>query len=245
MKAFVYLAAAAACIGFASASASAGDFQKSYSLAPGSSIAVSNMSGNVTVTGHDGNEVVVTGTVTGRDADRVEIEDRSGPGAVDVGVRYPRNCNCDASVDFVVRVPSGTGFRFDKIASMSGNVEIRDVSGTIEATAMSGDVRVENVVGTVEATAMSGDVWVDIDRLEGTGALTFTSMSGNVEVRLPADLDADVEMKTASGRISTDFPIEVREQKYGPGASASGRLGSGSRSLRIRSMSGEARLLRQ
>lgn len=245
MKALAIFAAAAACIGFASAGASAQDFQKSYNLPPGGRIAISSMSGNVTVTGYDGNEVVVIGTKTGVDRDRVVIEDRSTAGEVEVGVRYPNKGRNDASVDFEVRVPSATAFRFDKITSMSGNVEIRNVSGQIDATAMSGNVVVGNVAGTVEATAMSGNVEVVIDRLEGAGNLSFTSMSGNVEVRLPSSLDAEVEIKTASGSISTDFPIEVKAQKHGPGMSASGRLGDGSRSLRIRSMSGNASLTRQ
>ena len=245
MKAFIYFAAAVACVAVASVGASAQDFQKSYNLPPGGRIAVSSMSGNVTVTGHDGNEVVVIGTKTGEDRDRVVIEDRSTAGAVEVGVRYPNKGRNDASVDFEVRVPRATAFVFDKITSMSGNVEIRDVSGQIDATSMSGNVIVGNVAGTVEATAMSGNVEVEIDRLEGAGNLSFTSMSGNVEVRLPSDLDADVEMKTASGSVSTDFPIEVKAQKHGPGMSAAGRVGAGSRSLRIRSMSGNASLTRQ
>jgi DUF4097 and DUF4098 domain-containing protein YvlB len=239
------MAAAACFAGAAAASASAQDFKKSYDLAAGGRIVVTNMSGNVTVTGYDGREVVVTGTRTGPDAAVVEIEDKSSAGEVEIGVKYPRNCNCDASVDFVVQVPSGTRFDFAKISSMSGDVRVNGVSGEVHATSMSGDVRVGDVDGTVDATAMSGDVDVDIARLEGSGDLSFTSMSGDVEVRLPADAGADVEIRTTSGSIETNFPLEVHTKKYGSGQWAEGRIGDGSRRMTVRSMSGDVSFMRR
>lgn len=245
MKALVCLAAAAAFCAVAAVSASAQDFQKSYSLEPGGRVTVTNMSGNVTIEGYDGSSIVVTATKTGEDVDRVTIEDRSGPGSVEIGVKYPRNCNCNASVDFVVRVPQRTEYRFEKITSMSGDVSIKNVTGAIEATAMSGDVRVGNITGTVAVTSMSGDVDVDIDRLEGAGDLAFTSMSGNVDVRLPSNADLDVSIRTVSGSIHSDFPIEIQTKKYGPGQTATARLGSASRTLRIKSMSGDVRFMRK
>jgi DUF4097 and DUF4098 domain-containing protein YvlB len=228
----------------ATASASAQDFNKSYQLEPNGEITVASLSGDVRVTGYDGSSVVVTATIKGRDADRVTILDRSGAGVVDVGVDYPKNCNCDATVDFDVRVPNGTPYRYEKIVSMSGDVEIANVTGEIHATSMSGDVRVRDVAGTVEATAMSGDVHARITRLVGNGELKFTTMSGDVEVSLPSDLDANVSIATLSGSISNDFGLSVSEKKYGPGQTARGQLGDGSRTVTLKSLSGNARLLR-
>jgi DUF4097 and DUF4098 domain-containing protein YvlB len=244
MNAPFCLGAAAALLALGAASASAQDFKKSYDLRPGGRVTVTNMSGDVTVRGYDGESVVVTGTRRGADAEKVEIEDNSSGNEVDLGVRYPRNCDCDASVDFVVQVPRSASFDFAKIASMSGDVRIEGVTGSVRATAMSGDVHVGDVVGTVEATAMSGDLEVAVTRLEGEGDLKFTSMSGDVVVRLPEGAGADVEIKTTSGNITTDFPIQVEEKKFGPGQTARGRIGDGSRALRITSMSGDVRFLR-
>ena len=245
MKLLICLAAAASFAAVAAGSASAQDFKKSYDLAAGGRIEVQNMSGNVTVTGYDGREVVVTGTRKGPDADVVEIEDRSSSNEVAIGVKYPHNCNCDASIDFVVQVPSGTKFEFSKISSMSGDVRIDGVTGEVHATSMSGDVHVGEIAGTVEATAMSGDVDVDIARLEGAGDLSFTSMSGDVEIRLPADAGADVAIRTTSGEITTDFPIEVHAQKYGSGQWADGKIGDGARHLTLKSMSGDVSFMRR
>lgn len=244
MKALVCLAAAACFAALAASSASAQDFKKSYDLKSGGAIRVTNMSGDVTVTGYDGSEVIVTGVRSGDDADRVQILDDSRGNMVSIGVKYPERCRCDASVDFVIQVPRSTAYAFDKIASMSGNVKVEGVTGAVNASAMSGDVTVGDVEGTVEATAMSGDVHVAIQRLDGAGNLAFTSMSGDVEVFLPSNAGVDVSLKTVSGSIETDFPLQVQEQKYGSSQWAKGRLGDGSRGLTAKSMSGNVRLMK-
>src|SRR4051794_26832567 len=52
-----------------SLTALAQDFQHSYSLGSGGSINIRNISGNVQVTGYDGQAVVVTGIKEGRNSD--------------------------------------------------------------------------------------------------------------------------------------------------------------------------------
>jgi hypothetical protein len=61
-------------------------------------------------------------------------------------------------------------------------------------------------------------------------------------VRLPLNIDADVEMSSASGEVKTNFPLAVETEHYGPGQRARGRLGSGSRRLHISSASGNVSL---
>lgn len=243
------------------ATAAAQDFNRSYRLAPGGSVSIRNVSGDIEVSGHDGDQVVVTGTKVGPDVDMVEVEDLSGQNAVDVRAKYPRNCRrCDVSVNFVVQVPRNTRLSFGPISTASGNIKLTNVTGDVKVSTASGDVlvsqvtgdinastasgemSVRNVSGTVSASSASGNVEVDIDRLEGAGNMRFSSASGDVRVRVPSSVDADVYMSTASGAIKTDFPIEVREDRHGSGSRAEGRLGSGSRSLRISTASGNVSL---
>lgn len=242
--------------------ATAQDFQKTYRLGAGGSINIRNVSGDVNVRGYDGDAVVVNGFKEGRDRDKVTIEDESSGNSVSVGVQYERNCNCEASVRFEVQVPRNTRFDFNKILTASGNISmsaltgdlvvhtasgnvtISDVSGKINAATASGDMIVKNASGTVSAKSASGDVDVQLTRLEGAGNMEFMSASGDVRVSAPADLDGNVQMASATGTLRTDFPLQIEKREYGPGERASGRLGSGSRSLRLSSASGNVSLLR-
>lgn len=226
----------------AAGTASAQDFQKSYRLASGGQIHIGNISGDVIVTGYDGDSIIVKGIKKGRDSDKVEVEDKSTDGRVDVGVHYPNNCNCDASIQFEVQVPRSVSYVFDGISSVSGDVAISGVTGRVRASAVSGDVRVRNVSGSVSASAVSGDVEVAVDRLEGDDDMKFSSVSGDVNVNLPTNLDADVDLSSFSGSIKTDFPIEVRTEKYGSRTSARGKIGEGSARLKMSSVSGDLSL---
>jgi hypothetical protein len=252
-------AAAFLCV-VATSTAFAQDYQKSYRLNAGDTISVRNVSGDVIVTGYEGDAVTINAFKEGRDRDRVEVIDESAAGGVNLSVRYPRDCDCNASVRFELRVPRGVRFNFGKISTASGNIRLKGLSGQVKVNTASGDVLVEdvageinastasgqmnvrNVAGTVSAQSASGDVHVEIARLEGEGDMKFSTASGNVDVSLPSSLDANVHLSTVSGTVKTNFPLEVKERQNGPGSSAEGQLGSGARRLRISSASGDVSL---
>jgi DUF4097 and DUF4098 domain-containing protein YvlB len=252
------------CLSLISAAVLAQDFQKSYRLAQGSRVSIKNISGDVIVKGYDGEAVVVMGYKEGRDRDQVSVEDLSDGSRVEVKVRYPERCNCNASVRFEVKVPRMINLDYDAFSSVSGNVEVSEAMGTIRAKSVSGDVNVKEVAGTIQANSVSGDVAVeqasgavsakstsgnvrvDLQRLEGSNAnrMEFGSVSGNVEVKMPGSVGAEVEMSTMSGHLETDFPITIEKREYGPGRSARGRVGDGSRALKLSSVSGNVYLRR-
>jgi DUF4097 and DUF4098 domain-containing protein YvlB len=244
----------------AAVSASAQDFQRSYNLGAGGSVEIINVSGDVNLTGYEGSAVVVNAYKEGRDRDMVEVEDNSTQGRVSLRAKYPNNCNCDASIRFEVRVPRSANLSFDKITTASGNVKaegfagrlhlstasgdvtVRAVGGEIKASSASGTVRVADATGTVNASTASGNVEVELTRLDGAGDMKFSSASGDVHVRMPTNIDARVSMSTVSGDIETNFPIEVKQSRYGSGSRAEGQLGSGARTLKISSASGNVSL---
>lgn len=242
--------------------AHAQDFQRSYSLEPGGTISIKNVSGDVNVAAYDGSVVEVTAFKEGRDVDKVDVEDESGPGRVSLRAVYAPNCMCEASVRFEVRVPRGVQYDFEKISSASGNLTARGIGGRIKFTTASGDVSIEDVAGridvstasgslkvkgakgSVNASSASGDVDVSMVNLDGIDDMKFSTASGRVNVRLPQNIDARVHLSTVSGNVDTDFPLTVEKSRYHTGMRASGTLGSGTRSLRISSASGSVSLRR-
>jgi DUF4097 and DUF4098 domain-containing protein YvlB len=244
----------------AAATAAAQDFQRSYNLAPGGTIDIRNVSGDVNVRGYEGSAVEVVVHKEGRDRDKVQVEDLSTGDRVSLRAKYEEDCNCEASLRFEVRVPRSSRYNFDKIASASGSlhaeniqgrlnfhtasgdVQLEGVSGEIDAGSASGNVMVKESTGVVRASTASGNVDVEITRLEGSGDMRFSTASGNVRVRVPSSVDARVFLSTASGSIETNLPIQVERSEHGPGSRARGQLGAGSRELRATSASGNVSL---
>jgi hypothetical protein len=246
------------------ATATAQDFHKTYFPGPNGSLSIHNVSGDVRISGYNGEGIQVSAYKEGRDQDRVEVEDLSQGNRVDLRARYQNchHCSTNASIRFEVQVPRSVSYNFEEIETASGNVNIngvtgrirvntasgdvfvQDVNGFINANTASGKMEVREVAGAVKASTASGDVNVEMARVEGSENLVFSTASGDIHVKMPTSLDADVSMSTSSGEIKTDFPLEVRRDGYGPQRSARGRLGSGARLLRISTASGSIDLMR-
>lgn len=245
-----------------SAVAMAQDYTRTYTLPSEGVISVKSISGDVKVTGYEGEVVSVKAYKEGRDRDKVEVLDKSSSNRVDLSVSYPDHCNCDASIRFEVLVPVTTKYKFESISSISGNVtvdgavgylrahsvsgnvNVKTVTGIVDAASTSGDVHVGEISGTVNAKSVSGDVIVAINQLAGAQGMDFSSTSGNVNVKLPGNLDANVEMSVLSGDLKTDFPLTIEKREHGPGQRASGVVGGGSRKLTLKSISGNVELRR-
>jgi hypothetical protein len=110
----------------------------------------------------------------------------------------------------------------------SGSVTIDGASGRIQADTGSGSVRITSVAGELDAHTGSGSMEVreasGPARLDsGSGSLTyegdpegecrFETGSGSITLRLPADLNMEVELDTGSGSITTDFAVEGETNK--------------------------------
>jgi len=243
-------------------SALAQDFQRTYPLGPGARITVNNVSGDIVVSGYQGQDIQVVAFKEGPDRDMVQIEDQATAQELSLRPRYPQGTSCNASVRFEIKVPRDLNLNFDSLSNASGDISVEGVTGTVRlhtasgdvavrqveggvnASSASGDVTVQGVVGMVSASTASGDVEVELLRQVGGTEMRFSSASGDVIVRAPRELDADVEMSTASGSLQTDFPLAVEDRKGGHGRKAAGRLGMGSCQLKLSTASGSVKLIR-
>jgi lia operon protein LiaG len=236
------------------------DFEKSYTMPAGATIKLDSVSGDISVTGYAGSSIHVKAIKEGHDKDKVQVVDRSTSDRVELKAEYPHNGNCDASIRFVVEVPSGTEYLFDDLATASGDIAVtgvkgtvnlrsasgdltaRQISGKLDVNTTSGDVKLGQLVGSVVAKSVSGDVEVNLELLQGSDPFSFKSVSGDIIIEAPANLDAEIEMKTLSGDMSTDFPLTIQSAQFGSQKGATGRIGQGTHKIEVKTVSGDVRL---
>jgi DUF4097 and DUF4098 domain-containing protein YvlB len=165
-------------------------------LAPNGSVSVSNISGDIVVTGTSGSEVSIEAVKhahRGQGGD-VNVDINEAPNRVDVRTTYSGR-NSDVSVDYTVTVPS------------SASVDLRSVSGDIKLTGVQGVVRIEAVSGNITASgtprlerakSVSGDV--TLTDAGGEGDIQIGSVSGTVHVK--GLKSRDVEVSSVSGDVT-------------------------------------------
>ncbi|GGB10576.1 DUF4097 family beta strand repeat-containing protein [Puia dinghuensis] len=107
-----------------------------------------------------------------------------------------------------IKVPQ-TGATLDVGAINDGNITIDNVSGQLEVTNVNGGIIVSNVSGSVVASTVNGDVVVGFRTVNATAPMAFSTLNGKIDVTFPADLKANVKLKSERGDIYTDFDIEV------------------------------------
>lgn len=139
-----------------------------------------------------------------------------------------------------------------RIEASSAEVEVESVSGDVELRgALTGRIGLESVSGRltldssgaakhVGAGVVSGDVSLRTALQDGA-RLSAESLSGDVELILPAATSASVNVSTFSGSIRSDHGT-VQTPEYGPGSSLRTTLGAGAARIELESFSGDVRL---
>lgn len=211
-----------------------------YPLAADGEVAVSNVQGSIEVEGWDRGEVEVTITKTageeGSPDDAVISVERSGR-SLRLRTLYPQGADAPVQVDYHLRVPRQA--RLAGLRTVSGDVVVREVEGDLEAHTLNGDIVARGGAGSVVAQGVNGDVRVSLRALPpADGRLQLETINGDVELELPENAGADLELSTVAGRIE-GLP-------YFPAAASEGavraRLGRGGLTVRLRTIRGDIRI---
>jgi len=148
---------------------------------------LSNVSGDVQITGWDKNEVHVTGEL-GKNAEiRFEHEQRD----VRVKVAKKRGFRRMGPTRLRVRVPLGAQL---SVYAVSADLIVRDVAGEQRIEVVSGDVNINGFAQELRVKAVSGDI-----SLVGTsvpGRVSVVSVSGDTRI---SDVAGDIETRSVSG----------------------------------------------
>jgi len=171
--------------------------------------------GTLTVRGYSGTDAIVEATGHGRRSRPRDVPDgmhQIGPNRSGLEISEENNVvNIRAGVlnsaDLVIQVPTQTSLKLHSING--GKITVEGVSGEIDAQNLNGSVSITNVSGSVLANSMNGKVIVSLDRVTPNKTMSFSSMNGTVDVTLPADIKANLKMKSDNGDIWSDFDIKL------------------------------------
>ena len=157
-------------------------FSKTVPLPKGGSLDLSNVSGDIVITGGAGDQVVIDAVKRGKTAEElklVQIEVMTGATRVEVRTQYPRDRrNINVSIDFTVTVPRAAGVR---VRTVSGDVKLATIDGAVTADSVSGDVTVRSAGQLESAKTVSGNVTVE--GAASDGDIGVASVSGDVSLK--------------------------------------------------------------
>jgi DUF4097 and DUF4098 domain-containing protein YvlB len=175
------------------------------------------VSGSITVKGADVKEVIVEA--------RARHEEERGEGGRAQGMkRIPMTStglNIEAennqvristdsvqrAIDLVITVPVHTSLSLHTVND--GNISVTGVDGEFDVNDVNGEVDLKNIGGSVVAHALNGHVAVTFNRIDPQKPMAFSSLNGDIDVTFPADLKANVNLRTDNGEVYSDFDIKL------------------------------------
>ena len=176
---------------------------KTFNVGANGSLKLSNVSGDVRVTGGAGTEIKVEARIHGKGKteaearaqfDSVKVDMRQNGSRVDVETTHERHSR--AWVDYTVVVPTGTAI---DVRSVSGDVSVSEIGGSARAETVSGDVTATGLAQVAALRSVSGDVHAS--GLSSSGAVSFNSVSGDVSVKTLKAGSATFETVSGDARV--------------------------------------------
>jgi len=196
------------------------NFSRTIRIGATGSVDLSNIAGDVVITGGGGDEARIQAVKRVRDRNEtnarallrdliIQITER--PGGVQIRTEQPSRRRVAAAVDYTVAVPEGAAVN---VKTVSGNLRVSNVRGDLRTESISGDVNINAVARLRALSAVSGDVALtDVEGEDVTASLvsgdftarnlkarSFELQTVSGDIRLEAQCDR-VDLKTINGDI--------------------------------------------
>jgi hypothetical protein len=128
------------------------------------------------------------------------------------------------SVDFDVSVPSAAALQ---LKTNTGSIDVSGVSGQMALSSNTGSLQVSSgtLRGPTTLITNTGSVTFD-GAITGSGAYTFTTDTGSVNVTLPTESTFHVDASTSTGSINTNMLGVVVQHHQMTGTDAHGDVGA-------------------
>jgi DUF4097 and DUF4098 domain-containing protein YvlB len=176
------------------------------------------LNGSITVKGYDGNEVIVEARARGResseDSEREGSLKRIPQTATGLSVDAENNevmvrvDDLQKAVDLTITVPRHTSLSLHSVND--GNIVVSDVEGEFDINNVNGAVTLNHVSGSAVAHALNGRVQATFTRVDPQKSMAFSSLNGDIDVTFPADVKANLSLRTDNGEIYSDFDIQLQ-----------------------------------
>jgi hypothetical protein len=223
------------------------EWTRSYPLAEGGQLQISNTNGIVEIEGVTGSTVDVraervahasTDSAAREVLSRIVIKEDVTPARISLeseritsfltGPRY--------EVHYHVRVPKNTVVR---ATTTNGRIFLHALSGKTAAATTNGRISGDALAGGITATSTNGRVELELASL-GAGEVDLRTTNGQVSLTLPVDARADLDASVTNGNISvTGLKFEASDQSR---RHVSGRINGGGTPITASTTNGAIRI---
>jgi hypothetical protein len=180
-------------------------------------VKASLIAGGITVKAYDGKEIIVEAHARNRDE---SDDDRPGPKRLTIattGLNVEEENNqvnigvdsISRPIDLTIQVPVHTSLHLRAVND--GDIMVSGVDGELDVDDINGSVTLMNIAGSAVAHALNGKLTASFARVNQK-PMAFSSLNGDIDVTFPADLKANVSLRSDRGDVFSDFDVNMQAQ---------------------------------
>jgi len=235
-------------------------FNGSYAVSEQTILKLTNINGNVEITGWDGNNVTVNAVKKSsfgkEELDKIKIDVTSSENYLNIETIYTGLSTIQGSVDYNIKVPRT--IHIESVTTSNGAIQIIDSLGDVKTLSSNGAIIINNVDGYVSAETSNGHIEVkgtagikDIHTSNGAIAVEIADFYDNVSidtsnagitVYLNPSLNATIDIRTSNSKINVEgisLNVELLEDTH-----VFGYLGSNGHRLDIHTSNANIHLMK-
>lgn len=216
-------------------------------FASGSTLALENDVGSITIEGQDVAGCNVTATITAKAPTEEEAQELARQTKISleqdgdtltVKITRPRNKRRRSiSISFNITIPKQTALR---ISSDVGEIQVSNITEKIRARTDVGKISCREISGDIDLQADVGKINVVYSK-DAPAACNATIKTdvGSIDITTPPRCSASVQADTDVGSITTDLPLTVKGRV---GKNLQGTIGAGEGKMYLKTDVGSIRI---
>lgn len=178
-------------------------------------VKASLVNGGITVKAYDGKEVVVEARTRNEERETNE----GGPKRLNIsttGLTVEEENNevrvstesFARTIDLTISVPTRTSLKLRAVND--GDIVVTGVDGDLDVDDINGSVTLNNVSGSAVAHALNGHIHATFASVNPQKPMAFSSLNGDIDVTFPANLKANVSIRSDRGGVFSDFDVQLQ-----------------------------------
>ena len=110
-----------------------------------------------------------------------------------------------------IEIPQEMNLKLDTYNN--GDIEVDNVTGTLELTSYNGPIKATNISGSVIADTYNGKITVAFNEVTPDEPMAFTNYNDGLDLTFPSDIKATFKINNKMGDVYTGFDMEMVKQK--------------------------------
>lgn len=187
-------------------------------------IKINEIIGDITIKGYAGNEIIIQPESFSipKTAEGLKLVTGFGSDNTGVGINVQEVDGTIAiqsvrrkETDYTIQVPEKVKLHITASSNRSGDISIEDFKGELEIKTRYNDLDIKNVSGPIVLNATYGEVNIVFSEVNQDKPISLIAAYDDIDITLPANTKANIEMESTYGDIYTDFDIKRENEANG------------------------------